>query len=129
MVHIVDTHALVWYLTRDHHLGSRARQILDDDSARLIVPAIVLAETKHIADRHRIPMSFQHLLEHVTTSENIEIFPMNLAVIQELPKELDIHDAIIIATARAAQDFFGEDVVILTNDIAITQSNLIPVVW
>lgn len=129
MVHIVDTHALVWYLTRDRRLGSRARQILDDDSARLIVPAIVLAEAKHIADRHRVPMNFQQILEHVTTSENMEIYPMALAVIQELPKELDIHDAIIVATARAAQDFFGEGVAILTNDIAITESNLVPVIW
>lgn len=97
--------------------------------ARLIVPAIVLAEAKHIADRHRVPMNFQQILEHVTTAENMEIYPMDLAVIQELPQELDIHDAIIVATARAAQAFFGEEISILTNDIAITQSNLVPVVW
>lgn len=129
MRHIIDTHALIWYLTQDRRLGSQARQILDDERARLIVPAIVLAEAKHIADRHRVPITFQQILEHISASVNIEVFPMDVAVVKLLPDNLDIHDSIIVATALYSKEFFGEDISILTNDSAITQSGLVSVVW
>jgi PIN domain nuclease of toxin-antitoxin system len=129
MRYVVDTHALVWYLTQDRRLGSLAQQILDDDNARLIIPAIVLAEAKHIADRKRVPLAFQQVLEHVTSSANMEIFPMGLAIVKLLPDNQDLHDAIIVATARFCKDFFDEDIAILTNDIAMTELGLVPVIW
>jgi PIN domain nuclease of toxin-antitoxin system len=129
MRYVVDTHALVWYLTQDRRLGSLARQILDDDNARLIIPAIVLAEAKHIADRKRVPLAFQQVLEHVTSSANMEIFPMDFAIVKLLPDNQDIHDAIIVATARFCKDFFEEEIAILTSDISMTESGLVPVIW
>lgn len=54
MRYVVDTHALVWYLTNDTRLGVGARQVLDDPSALLVIPTIVLAEAKHISERKPI---------------------------------------------------------------------------
>lgn len=55
--YVIDTHALVWYLTDDPRLGKKARQILETDGNQLILPAIVLAEVRHIAERKRVPIS------------------------------------------------------------------------
>lgn len=129
MRYVVDTHALVWHMTNDRRLGPQARHILDDDSAGVIVPSIVLAEAKHIADRKRIPLTFQHILDEITASPNAIIFPFDEFVINRLPDNMEIHDGMIIATVLYCQDAFEEPVALLTNDIAITQSNLVPVIW
>lgn len=129
MPYVVDTHALVWYLTQDHRLGSRAREMLDDENVQLIVPTIVLAETKHIADRKRVPLSFHQVFEHISSSSNMELFPLDVAVVKLLPDNHDIHDGIIIATARFCKESFQDEVAILTNDIAIAESGLVSVIW
>jgi len=46
-----------------------------------------------------------------------------------LPDNFDIHDSIIVATALQCQDSFADEIALLTNDIAITQSGLVTVVW
>ncbi len=37
-LYIIDTHALIWYLDKDHRLSPSAKQILDDPDARLLNP-------------------------------------------------------------------------------------------
>ncbi|MEZ4514033.1 MAG: PIN domain-containing protein [Chloroflexota bacterium] len=129
MRYVVDTHALVWYLSRDARLGSSAQQILSQPDQLLLIPVIVLAETKHAADRHRVSLSFATVAQTIASSPRITVIPMDLAIVQYLPAQLDIHDAMIVATALYYQDTFQEDVAVLTNDIAITNSGLITAVW
>lgn len=129
MRYVIDTHTLLWHVGNDRRLGPNARHILNDPNAKLIVPVLVLAEAKHAADRKRVSVPFETVLQTVIDSSHIEVLSLDISAVGYLSSELDIHDAIIVATARAAQDFFGEDVSILTNDIAITESNLVPVIW
>lgn len=129
MRYVVDTHTLLWHVGNDRRLGPTARRILNDPNAKLIVPVLVLAEAKHAADRKRVAVPFETVLQTVIDSSHIKVLSFDITAATYLSSELDIHDAIIVATARAAQDFFGEDVSILTNDITITESNLIPVIW
>jgi PIN domain nuclease of toxin-antitoxin system len=42
--HVVDTHALVWFLEADSQLSQPARTALQDPAAHLVIPTIVLAE-------------------------------------------------------------------------------------
>jgi len=129
MRYTVDTHALVWHLTDDARLGPQARRILDDDSAHLIIPSIVLAEAKYIAERKRVAVTFREILDAVLGSPQATVFPFDLFLIEHLPESLEIHDGILVATARFCRELFHEDVSILTNDIAITQSGLVPAIW
>jgi len=46
-----------------------------------------------------------------------------------LPLDLDIHDAIICATALACRRSIGEETVVLTRDQGITDSGLVSTVW
>jgi PIN domain nuclease of toxin-antitoxin system len=122
MRYIVDTHTLLWHIGNDRRLGPNARRILADPNTQLIVPVPVLAEAKHAADRKRVSVPFESIPQVVTNSSRIHVLSLDISIVGYLSSRLDIHDSII-------KDFFGEDISILTNDLAITQSNLIPVVW
>lgn len=129
MRYVVDTHALLWHLSNDARLGAHARRILDDPSALLIVPALVMVEAKHIADRKRAPAPFERILQAVVASPRITVFPIDIYTLNYLSSQLDIHDSIIVATALYCREFYGDEVSILTNDIAITESGLTPTIW
>lgn len=129
MRYILDTHALVWHLTGDARLGEAARRVIEDENSLLVVPVIVLAEAKHIADRKRIPMPFGEILQAVVDSPQCTVFPLDIFTVAHLPAHLDIHDSLIVATALHCREFFSEEVAILTNDIAITESGLVPTAW
>ena len=51
--HVVDTHALVWFLEGNPRLGANAKAILEDADSNLIVPVIALAEACWIIERER----------------------------------------------------------------------------
>ena len=129
MRYILDTHALLWHLSNEARLGANAKRILDDPSTLLIVPVLVLAEAKHAADRKRLPITFERVLQAVLASPRITVFPMDLYTVHYLSSQLDIHDSIIVATALYCREFFDDEVAILTNDIAITESGLAPTIW
>ena len=129
MRYILDTHALLWHLSNEARLGANAKRILDDSRALLIVPVLVLAEAKHAADRKRLPIAFERVLQAVLASPRITVFPMDLYTVHYLSSQLDIHDSIIVATALYCREFFDDEVAILTNDIAITESGLAPTIW
>jgi len=48
---------------------------------------------------------------------------------QIAPISLDIHYAIIVGTAIQTAEEFAQIVSLVTSDKAITNSNLVPVVW
>jgi len=47
--YVVDTHALVWFLTADSRLSDTARQALALPDSRLLISTLVLFEIKHLS--------------------------------------------------------------------------------
>lgn len=90
---------------------------------------IVLAEAKHAADRQRVPVHFATIARSVTASPRKTVIPMDLAMVSYLSSQLDIHDAMIVATTHYCRDLLQEDISVLTNDLAITNSGLVTVIW
>ncbi len=129
MRYVVDTQALVWRLTDDRRLGVEARRILDAEDSLIIVPAIVLAELKHIAGRRRVPLSFADVVSAILEDARCQIYPLDMFTIAHMPADLDIHDALIVATALLCRDITGEETAIITSDAKIRASRLLPVVW
>ena len=82
MRYVLDTHALLWHLSRGARLGADAKRILNDPRALLIVPVLVLAEAKHAADRKRLPITFERVLQSILVSPRLTVFPMDLYTIQ-----------------------------------------------
>jgi predicted nucleic acid-binding protein len=129
MVCVIDTHALVWYLTNDRRLGRRAAELLERTETRIVVPVIVLAELKYLHQRSRISLSFSAVQTIIGADDRCTIYPVTGEIVDLLPLDLEIHDALICATALACKRGFGEDTVVLTKDRAITESGLVTAVW
>ena len=129
MIHVLDTHPLVWHLEGNGRLSPRARAVLMDPGAELVIPTIVLAEIWHLHNRQKIRTSAQELRARILSASNCSVYPLDEAVLELLPAELDIHDAIIVATARVYRDVLQQPVRLLTCDKPITQSGLVDTVW
>jgi PIN domain nuclease of toxin-antitoxin system len=129
MIHVADTHALIWFLEGSDRLSAIARQGLQSPDADIVIPSIVLAEIVFLYGRRRIGIDLATVLEHVSRTDNCTIYPLDETVVERLPIELDIHDAVIVATALVFRDVLGKDVALITKDARIRQSNVVKTVW
>lgn len=126
---VVDTHPLLWHLTEDVKLGRRAKEVLDKTDRgeiTVIVPTIVLAEALFILEKKRADLEFKDVLKKIARSLNYAAYPLDLQIIlkcQELKKIPEIHDRIIVATAK----ILGAKV--LTRNRKIAKSGEVEVMW
>jgi PIN domain nuclease of toxin-antitoxin system len=129
MIHVPDTHALVWFLEGNSRLSAEARLAMESPDTEVVIPAIVLAEVAFPFGRNRIGIDLRTVLEHVSGAENCTIYPLDEAVVMRLPVELNIHDGLIVATALVFRDVLKKDVAIITKDSEIRRSSIIQTVW
>jgi predicted nucleic acid-binding protein len=129
MVYIIDSHALIWFLEGDERLGANAKAILTNPDVRLILPTIVLAEIAYLYGRKRIKTNVGKILADVASADNCIVYPLDERVVERLPEGLELHDAIVVATAIVYRDVLGDQVAIVTKDRSITGSDLAPVIW
>jgi PIN domain nuclease of toxin-antitoxin system len=132
-LYIIDTHALIWYLTDDKRLGKSASRILDDSETRLLIPSIVLAEAIFILERKPglYSLSEATLLQEIEQDPRMEVVALDRDVLiktLECKTIFEMHDRQIVATALLVLDA-GFDIAILTQDGNITDSAVIPVIW
>ncbi|MGR3294130.1 MAG: type II toxin-antitoxin system VapC family toxin [Candidatus Scalindua sp.] len=126
---VTDTHPWVWFLTASSRLSDNSKSILSDPSNIVIIPSIVMMEIKYLYERKRIDLSFDEAMLLVETAENIILYPLDISVVINSPTNLDIHDAVIVGTTITAAETFGQSVSLITKDKAITDSDIVPVVW
>ena len=129
MPYVLDTHALIWFLTSDNKLGKKALELLrraDMGEETIIIPTVVLAEIFYICEKKKEPIRFIDILEKINERSNYIVYDLNLNIIlklEELNKIRELHDRIIIATAVLT------DSEIMTRDKNIRESNYVRVVW
>lgn len=126
--HVLDTHALVWFLDGDNRLSDRSRALLRNESNPLVLPTIVLAEVKYLSYKRRFPVTIREVLHLIGSTDRCTIYPADLQVVEAMPTGLDIHDGLIVGTALVLQPVLG-DVAEITCDNAIIDSRLVPTVW
>jgi PIN domain nuclease of toxin-antitoxin system len=129
MTCVVDSHALVWYLLDDRRPGARAGILLDQWDTEIVVPTIALAELMCLNHHQRIHVSFDSVLARIGQDERCSVHPFDTDVLRALPLELEIHDAIICATAIVLSKRYGKPVKVVTRDGQITQSKIVDTVW
>ncbi len=132
MKHVVDTHALIWFLEGNSRLGANARTILSEADSQLILPVIALAEAVWIVERGKTSIpSVTALLSAVSADCRVMVYPLDWAVIDQsinLGTIHEMHDRQIVSTALVLQNQ-GETVRVLTCDQNITAPGLVPIVW
>jgi PIN domain nuclease of toxin-antitoxin system len=130
--HILDTHALIWYLEGNPRLGAAAKTVMEDPGSEMILPMIALAEAVDIVNKGRTSLpSVSSLISDVTSDQRVEIYPLTFEVLQEsltagaVP---EMHDRLIVATTLYFINL-GHQVALLTKDVSIRTSALVPIVW
>ncbi|WP_044965335.1 type II toxin-antitoxin system VapC family toxin [Sorangium cellulosum] len=125
--HVTDTHALVWSMYAPSRLGSAAT---DAGSARIYVPAVVIAETIMVVERGRLPgIALAHLLprlEAMRTSDNYRLtslLPEVVLASHTLSAIPDIFDRLIVAEA------IHRGTPLISKDSVIRQSALVTTLW
>jgi len=129
MVYVSDTHAIVWFLDKDPRLSPVAKSTLANPNTTLVVLTMVLVEITHLYGRGRISISPAIIKRQILTSINCSVHPLDEEVVAKIPTNLDIHDAIIVATALVYRDIRQLPVTLITKDTKISQSGLIQTLW
>jgi PIN domain nuclease of toxin-antitoxin system len=107
MPYVTDTHALVWYMTDDRHLSTKARQVfvkVDGGRDYIFVPCIVFFEMLYLTEKRKIPIDFDRVIEMVFSSQNYRVEPLCVPIIEKsstIPRESvsDPWDRLIAATS------------------------------
>jgi PIN domain nuclease of toxin-antitoxin system len=128
-VYVIDTHALIWFLTNDRRLPEAVRGILlraEEGRIQVLAPTIVLAEIMHIADKRQLGISIRLVLEKIEQSKGFAIVPLDAVIIKEalnLPGDFEIHDRIIGATA------LYYSAILITRDQRLLESKTLSTFW
>jgi PIN domain nuclease of toxin-antitoxin system len=132
MKYVIDTHDLIWFLEGNSRLGANANAILSNPDSQLVIPATTLAEAVWIVERGRTSIpSAKNLLSAVEADPRVVIYPLDKDVIEttmSLSAINEMHDRQIAATVLVLTSK-GEDVQLLTCDLNITASGLVPIIW
>ena len=126
---VVDTHALVWHLEDSPKLGKAAARILRDRESELIIPTIVLAEARYLSAKNPPRVSWDEVLRFIASSAHASLFPLDDEIISELPVQLEMHDAIVCATAVYWKHVLLLESAVLTKDRRIVDSGLVATIW
>lgn len=124
---VLDTHALVWYLTDDAKLSARAASLIEQSERgglNMVIPTIVLAELLTIVEKKRVPLAMTTILDWMIACAGVLVSPLDLLVFAEMLRighGLELHDRIIAATANQ----YG--VQVITRDPAL--STTVQTVW
>jgi PIN domain nuclease of toxin-antitoxin system len=125
----IDTHALVWYVSRPKRLGRSAARLLrevDAGRAEIIVPAIVLIELTLLREAGRNVVGVPQMEALLAAQPAFQLQPLELAqaiefaLLESLP---DPFDRLIVAAARAA------GVPLITANTTIDESALVETIW
>ncbi len=107
MPYVTDTHSLIWYLTDDPQLSTRAREVfqqVDNFKDRIFVPCIVFFELLYLVEKRKLIIDFDGFLEMIASSRNYKVEPLCLPIIEsskKIPRDkiADPWDRIIAATS------------------------------
>lgn len=102
MPFVTDTHPLLWHMTDDTRLSLRVKKIFDNDY--IFIPCIVFFELLYLVEKKRIVSDFDSFITLVSSSENYNVEPLCLPIIQTtktIPREKvpDPWDRLIAATS------------------------------
>ena len=127
--HVVDTHALYWYLIDAPQLGRAARTIMDDamnGQGLLIVPSIVLAELYYLNVKLNAPLNIADEFQWMVSTGRFAFVDFQAADVLQfdaLAAIPEMHDRIVAGVA------VSRNLPPLTRDATIVNSGLVQTIW
>ena len=124
----LDTHALIWYLSRPELLSSKELETIESaiqNGQKLCTSSITIVEIIYLVEKHKIPQeAYERLMQAVQDpSTDIYVLPIDQHVAAELrnisrDKIPDMPDRLIAATAQ----YYG--MALITHDQKIRDSGI-----
>ncbi|MFN9866343.1 MAG: type II toxin-antitoxin system VapC family toxin [Pseudanabaena sp.] len=127
--YLVDTHALAWFIAEDKRLSSLVENLLNqaqEGEIQILIPTLVLAELMHIAEKGKVKVTVEEILKQINQGDGFTVVAFDFPIFQvmlTLPKEWDIHDRVIAATASYYQT------TLITRDEMLRTSSKIKTLW
>ena len=128
-LYVTDSHSLIWYLLDSAKLSFNASEVfkaVEQGRAKLLIPAIVIAEIIFIVQSGKVQADLDSLLLDIQESDNFQISPLGLDELICLKEQTEIpemHDRLIVCEALLKK---GK---IITNDKQIKDSGFAEIVW
>ncbi len=126
-LYVVDTHALIWYLTGDIKLSARALSILraaEHGNTQLILPAIVLAEMYYANAKNKWFESYRAVYTALLETAYFTTVPLDAYQILEFERDAvipEMHDRIIAGVARRlSAPLITADPLIIASGVVVT---------
>jgi PIN domain nuclease of toxin-antitoxin system len=129
MIYVLDTHAIVWYIEDDPRLSSMAQAVLDDPASEFIISTMSLIEAQFLCAKGRFKTDAAAVYREFIDSTNCIVQQVTEQLVPLIPTNLNIHDAIIVATALFYRDVLQKPITLITKDGEITRSGLVQTLW
>lgn len=128
---VVDTHALLWFATGSKKLSFDAWAVMEAPETVLCLPAIAAAELFLLVEKSKAAISVEEVESLLTRNDRIEVLPLDYSLVRRaagLTQFKDLHDRLIVASAI---EMFEEGLAegLVTADLTISSSGLVPIVW
>ena len=127
--YVVDTNALIWYLTRNNHLSQNAYDLFkaaERGETRLIISAISIAELYYSDQKNSFFEDFTAIYQQIRSKPYFRIVPFTGDAVLKFQRDAavpEMHDRIIVGLARRL------NAPLITADGAITKSGIVRVIW
>ena len=129
---ILDAHSLLGFIEGNPKLGTDARRLLADPHNSLVVPATALAEACRVAEKGKTTIpSVAALFAALDADTRLSVAAIDRDVVRrsvDLTPIREMHDRLIVATALLRQQR-SQSVILITADLEIQNSRLIPTHW
>ncbi len=128
-VYVVDTHGLFWYLKDPSRLSPAADAVFrlaETGNAKIIVPAIVVAELYFLTLKRGQPLLPSRLIKDLEEAQGFELSELGrpqLELLEAFENIPEMHDRLIAAEASLV----GAPVV--TNDSALRALASVSTIW
>lgn len=127
--YIVDAHALYWYISHPERLSPAAQAVFrlaEAGLARIVVPAIVVAEVYFLTVKRPPALLPSQLLQHLDALYGFALSALGkpqLEVMDTLADVPELHDRLIAADALI------HNAPIITRDVSLHRAKSIRAIW
>lgn len=128
MQYLLDTNAIIRHFAKTSKLGRKAKEVIseaENNNHQLFVSIISLMEIMYLAEKNRIPITLEEIIDHLDSKSCYSIVEFSIEILKEaaMIQFYELHDRLILATAKLLE------VPVISSDKAFEKVKDIEVIW